>query len=112
MTEKMCWAIIEGLDWKSDHDYNRINKELKEILTLDAFNQLLDFVLVKAKQFKLKFNDVWISKLEAGEDSWSDICFDVVGRGRDEYEQMTEDRLVEIDYLLLYQESFIYSFQS
>ena len=53
------WDIIKDANWELDHDYNRIAKEWSK-LHIDVFSELVIFIDNKSKQFREKFDDVWL----------------------------------------------------
>jgi hypothetical protein len=112
MSEKEIWKVIEGLKWKSDHDYERIQNELSG---LDNQREIEEFVNEKANILFKKYESAWLGHdggpgISVGDDSWGDLVYDVVGRGEDFYNSITVDKLREMANNYDFEESFIYSF--
>jgi hypothetical protein len=113
-TEQENWGMIENLKWKSDHDYDRISSELSN-LNDDMFQELKCFVNNKARELSKKYHDAWLGLdggpgFDIGDDSWSDLIYDVVGRGENFYNSITTNKLREMATNDDYQESFCYCF--
>jgi hypothetical protein len=91
------WDIIKEANWESDHDYNRIAKEWSK-LHIDLFGELTAFIDNKAKQFRDKFVTVWLCDpgLPLSDDAWNDLVYEVIGRGEDFYNSITEEKLHEM----------------
>lgn len=113
--EKKNWELIEATKWKSDHSYRRIEVELSS-LDDKTFKELKEFVHEKAKTLSKIYHDAWLGRdggsgFDVSDDSWSDLVYDVVGRGEDFYNSVTADKLREMASNDDYQESFSYCFQ-
>lgn len=113
--EKKNWELIEGTKWKSDHSYKRIEEELRS-LDNDAFEELKTFVHEKAYLLSKTYHDAWLGidggpGIDASDDGWSDLVYDVVGRGEEFYNNITADKLREMADGYDYEESFSYCFQ-
>ena len=114
INEQKNWKLIETANWKSDHNYNRISSELSN-LDGNAFNELKKFVHEKASILYKTYQDAWLGNdggpgFECSDDSWSDLVYDVVGRGEEFYNSITADKLREMASECDYQESFCYCF--
>ena len=114
MEEKLLWKTIEDVNWKKDHNYNRIKEELL-LIEPNTLNQLKQFVHKKAKELNKKYQQTWLGTdggpgINVGDDSWNDLIYDIVGRGEKFYNSITEDKLREIGNSLDFEESFCYSF--
>ena len=112
--EKNSWQLVESLRWKLDHDYKRIATELSH-LDEDTFRGLRKFVDQKVNLLGNKYNDAWLGKdgtdgIDASDDGWSDLRYDVVGRGEEFYNSITVDKLKEMANNYDYRESFCYCF--
>jgi len=111
--EDQYWKQIEELEWAKDADYNRIEKYLKETLTISEAVQLKDFVRNKTLALAVRFHDDWLGDpgIEVSDDGWSDLTNEVVGRGKEFYENITVEKLQEMANTMDYHENFGYSFQ-
>ena len=111
--EDQYWQQIEKLEWAEDADYNRIEKYLKENFTISEAVRLKDFVREKVDQLRIKFHDDWLGDpgIEVSDDGWSDLTNEVVGRGKEFYENVTVEQLQEMASTNDYYENFSYSFQ-
>ena len=115
MNEQKCWQLIKDAQWKSDHSYNRILKEWLK-LPHDEFIVLEEFIHDKAEELGKKYYDAWLGNdggpgIEASDDGWSDLRYDVVGRGEEFYNSITVDKLREMADNYDYEESFSYCLQ-
>jgi hypothetical protein len=113
--EQKNWKLIEATNWKSDHSYRRIEVELSS-LDDNTFKELKEFVHEKAKTLSKTYYDAWLGRdggpgFDVSDDSWSDLVYDVVGRGEDFYNSITADKLRGMASNDDYQESFSYCFQ-
>ena len=112
--ESIIWKMVGDLKWKSDHNYNRISLELSNLGEGD-FKELKKFVNKKASELYKKYKDAWLgndggSGIDVGDDSWSDLIYDVVGRGEDFYNSITTDKLRDMGNDYDFEESFSYCF--
>jgi hypothetical protein len=110
--EQKYWRLIENAQWKSDHNYNRISDEWSK-LPNNEFQELKEFIHEKVKILSKTYYDAWLGKdggpgIDASDDSWSDLRYDVVGRGEEFYNSITVDKLREMASRYDYQESFCY----
>ena len=107
------WKIIEFLEWSKDHNFKRIRKQLHNM----EFKEVLSS-FAHAKQYALqdKFHDSWLDNdscggIDVSDDGWQDLTAEVVGRGREFYENITLEQLQEMADNRDYSENFMYSFQ-
>ena len=113
-SESKNWKLIEATNWDIDHDYRRIGPELFK-LDKDTFNELKEFVNKKASLLSKTYEDAWLGRdgnggIDVGDDSWSDLVYEVVGRGEKFYNSITADKLREMANNYDYHESFCYCF--
>jgi hypothetical protein len=113
--EQKNWKLIETTNWKSDHSFKRIETELSSLDNI-TFEELEEFVHEKASLLFEKYEDAWLGRdggsgFDVSDDSWSDLVYDVVGRGEEFYNSITADKLREMADNDDYQESFSYCFQ-
>lgn len=110
--EDKYWKQIEQLEWSKDADYRRIEQQLKDNLTPSKVRQLADFVDSKVMELGKRFNDDWLEGpgIDVGDDSWGDLRNEVVGRGKEFYENITVAKLQEMANTNDYNESFAYCF--
>jgi hypothetical protein len=116
--EQKCWKMIEDAKWKLDHDYKRISTTWAE-LPSDEFKMLEDFIDSKVDKLMYNFEPYWLGQngfndgdgIPASDDSWSDLCYDVIGRGERFYDSITAEKLLEMAKNHDYEESFAYCLQ-
>lgn len=108
------WDFVGKSNWVSDHDYNRINilynqyPQSEMNLIKDVYSYFLD-------ELGEKFYDVWLgndggSGIEVSDDGWWDLRAEVIGRGKDFYNNITVEKLQEMAINNDYYENFGYSF--
>lgn len=109
--EVKFWKLIEQANWGKDHNFKRINRFFKENLSKKELEDLRNFVNSKFIELNYRFNDLrkrhdvdWI-----GDDSWSDLLCEVIGRGYFFYKLITDEKIKEMINKNDYQESFYYS---
>ena len=94
------------------HSYKRISNEWSK-LSEDEFQELKKFIHNKASELGGRYENVWLGKdggpgFDVSDDSWSDLRYDVVGRGEEFYNSITVEKLREMADNYDYQESFCY----
>jgi hypothetical protein len=110
--EQKYWQLIEAAQWKSDHSYKRIASEWSK-LSEDEFQGLKKFIHSKASELGKKYENAWLGKdggkgFDVSDDGWSDLRYDVIGRGEEFYNSITVEKLREMADDYDYQESFCY----
>ncbi len=115
--EDKYWQQIEELEWYtdkfiSDGDYKRIEEYIKNNYSYPSARQLADFVDNKVIELGQRFHNDWLGDPGIGvsDDSWSDLRNEVVGRGKEFYENITVEKLQEMANTNDYNESFSYCF--
>ena len=115
--EDKYWKQIEELEWYtdsfiSDGDYGRIKQQLIDNFTPSEIKQLDGFVRNKVNELGKRFHNDWLGNpgIDVGEDSWGDLRNEVVGRGKEFYENITVAKLQEMADNNDYNESFGYCF--
>ena len=115
--EDKYWKQIEELEWYtdsfiSDGDYKRIEQQLIDNLTPPEIKQLDMFVRSKVNELGKRFHNDWLGDPGIGvsDDSWGDLRNEVVGRGKEFYENITVAKLQEMADSNDYNESFSYCF--
>ena len=110
--ENEYWQQIEDLEWSKDGDYRRIEQQLKDNFPPSEARQLDDFANNKVIELGKRFNDDWLGDpgIDVGDDSWGDLRNEVVGRGKEFYENITVAKLQEMANTNDYNESFAYCF--
>jgi len=111
VNEQKFWNIIEKANWKLDHDYERISKEWKKSLDKNTSLSLKEFILEKVYNLKSKFKNEWLnpnSKISLSDDGYHDLMSDIVGRGKEEYYNITLEKLIEIVNKNQFEECFTY----
>tara|TARA_R110000765_G_scaffold63972_1_gene124449 strand:+ start:197 stop:568 length:372 start_codon:yes stop_codon:yes gene_type:complete len=111
--ENKYWQQIEELEWSKDADYRRIEQQLKNNLTPSESIQLDDFARNKVDELGKRFYNDWLGDpgIDVSDDGWSDLRNEVVGRGKEFYENITVAKLQEMANVMDYHESFSYCFQ-
>jgi hypothetical protein len=114
MEEQVLWKMIEVIGWKKDHNYYRIKEELS-VMEPDTVKELKQFVDTKARELRKKYEEAWLGRdggpgIDVGDDSWSDLVYDVVGRGEEFYNSITTEKLREMGNSYDFAESFCYCF--
>ena len=112
LNEDQYWQQIEELEWSKDGDYKRIKQQLIDTLTPSEIKQLVVFVRSKVNELGKRFHNDWLGDPGIGvsDDSWSDLRNEVVGRGKEFYENITVAKLQEMADSNDYNESFSYCF--
>ena len=110
--EDKYWQQVEELEWSKDGDYKRIEQQLIDNFTPSEARQLDDFANNKVIELGKRFNDDWLGDpgIDVGDDSWGDLRNEVVGRGKEFYENITVAKLQEMANTNDYNESFAYCF--
>ena len=116
--EQKCWKMIEDAKWKLDHDYERISTAWAE-LPEKEFDMLEKFINKRAEDLFNIFEPYWLGQndfndgegIPVSDDSWSDLVYDVVGRGERFYNSITAEKLLEMAENYDYKESFAYCLQ-
>ncbi len=110
--QRRFWEFVDKANWKSDHDYDRIKKLLnsdydpREIDSIsNAFKYYMEELDVEYKPSRLSEPGLGV-----GDDGWMDLRGDVIGRGKEFFENITEEKLREMGTSIDYAESFVYSF--
>ena len=107
------WNRIEELNWTSDGDYRRIEDFIKNRYSFSSARELAEFVNSRATELCQKYEDAWLGVPDLAplwDDSWSDLAYEVVGRGREFFETITASKLREMANTNDYHESFAYCF--
>ena len=110
--EDKYWQQIEELEWSKDGDYKRIKQQLIDNFTPSEIKQLDVFVHSKVNELSQRFHDDWLGDpgIDVSDDGWSDLTNEVVGRGKEFYENITVAKLQEMADNNDYNESFSYCF--
>lgn len=112
--DELVWFIVDKVDYKKDNDYYRI-KDL--ILDLNRLYGVSSELISDVRKV-INYKSGYLSKVKSekisdiGEDSRSDLRYDIVSRGEDFYNKALNDVNI-IDKMIDdrdYEESFIYSF--
>jgi hypothetical protein len=113
--DDLFWYVIDLLDYKKDNDYKRVNRYLTDL------NRLAGVPTKTIKLIKsildLKINTLDLASdggkgINVSDDSWSDLRYDVVSRGKEFFHEVVDDPSImekmakEYDYT----ESFAYGF--
>ena len=111
LDEEQYWRWIEELEWSKDGDYKRAEQYLKDNFSKSEVNELNKFRARKVNRLSQLFDSYWLEDvIPVGEDSWSDLRNEVVGRGKEFYENITVEKLKEMGYNSDYNESLSYCF--
>tara|TARA_R110000868_G_scaffold395940_1_gene667952 strand:+ start:249 stop:620 length:372 start_codon:yes stop_codon:yes gene_type:complete len=109
--EKSLWELVENLNWSLDHDFRRIESELM-LMDLDISNQIHEFTELKRNEIYSQYEEDWLGDPGIGvsDDGWSDLTAEVVGRGKNFYENISVKKLQQMVSSDNYHENFMYSF--
>ncbi len=109
---KRLWKQVEELNWQSDGDYRRIEELIKNRYNLSSAKELAEFVDSKVTELGHEFEKAWLGDpgIACSDDSWSDLRYEVVGRGQEFFETITTSKLQDMALARDYQESFEYCF--
>jgi hypothetical protein len=112
--EDELWAEVESLGWAKDHDYRRIREEIEYKFTVSEITRLTDFVDNMQDKLMRKYYNDWLGDpgIDVSDDGWSDLTAEVVGRGKDFYENITLEKLQEMANNDDYRENFRYCFHN
>ena len=107
------WSIIEKLEWSIDHDSDRIKKYILDNYTREEANNLAEFGYEKSGELMDRFESDWLGDpgIQVSDDGWSDLTNEVVGRGKEFYNNITVEKLQRMAISGDYYENFSYSFQ-
>lgn len=107
--ENILWNIIKESKWGSDHDYERI-QNIWRGLPKDIFKELEEFVEEKYSILYKKYKDNWLHSpgIELGDDSWSDLLYEIVGRGKEFYYSISLDKIQQMVNENDFEECFAY----
>jgi len=110
--EDKYWQQVEELEWSKNGDYKRIEQQLIDNFTPSEATQLDDFARNKVNELGKRFNNDWLGDpgIDVSDDGWSDLRNEVVGRGKEFYENITVAKLQEMANTNDYNESFSYCF--
>ena len=113
LSEDELWDMIESYKWDGSkyRDYERIGKKVSK-LSKDKYKQVYGFARAKQRLLRKKFDKVWLSDdfPYTGDDSWTDLRAEIVGRGKKFYNNMNSKKLREMAENQDYNENFLYSF--
>lgn len=110
--EDKMWSLLEGFNWKDDHNYNRISLEFS-LLANKKRVALTKFAQEKMDELDTKFRGDWLAKpgINVSDDGWSDLRAEVIGRGRRFYNLITVAKLKQMANTMDYHENFMYGLQ-
>ena len=113
MLSDAYWQIIESLEWGKDGDYKRTQNEFRRMKISGLEKSIIaDFVREKVRELNVDFKQHWLAN-DFGwvsDDSWWDLRAEVVGRGKEFYENISVYKLGEMAANLDYRENFQYTF--
>jgi hypothetical protein len=109
---KRLWKQVEELAWTSDSDYRRVEEHVKNRYSFSSAKELAKFVNDKAAELAVQYKSAWLSDpgIACGNDSWSDLRYEVVARGQEFFESITVTKMQDMALNQDYQESFAYCF--
>lgn len=109
-TEQELWDMIEKANWKLDHDYDRIKNEWSK-LPKNEQDEIDKFISNKINIISSKFQKDWLGDpgISVSDDGWMDLTAEVVGRGKEFYDNITVKKLQEMADTDDYEECFSYS---
>jgi hypothetical protein len=111
LNEDELWGLIDKFNWSLDHDYVRIRGEIGN-MDLDVANQLHEFAYEKQGKISSKYREDWLGEpgIDVSDDGWSDLTAEVVGQGKEFYNNITVEKLQTMANSGTYYENFMYSF--
>ena len=107
--KKRFWDFVDKADWKSDHDYKRIGALLKseyEGREIDSIRNAYEYYM---EELEREFGHE--GGFGVGDDGWSDLRAEVIGRGQEFFESITSEKLRDMGNSSDYKENFGYLFQ-
>jgi hypothetical protein len=109
---KRLWKQVTELDWTSDSDYRRVEEHVKNRYSFSSAKELAKFVDSKAAELAVQYKSAWLSDpgIACGNDSWSDLRYEVVARGQEFFESITVTKMQDMALNQDYHESFAYCF--
>jgi hypothetical protein len=102
------WKIIEDLKW--DGNYDRCKRELNSKYSEEEIDNLDCFVRNLMGDLYDRYKKDWLERIPASDDAWSDIRAEVVGRGKESFDNITVAKFISMAKNTDYNESFIYIF--
>jgi len=111
-TEKEFWKLVKKVDWKSDNDYDRIKRYLLKNYTKEEIKDFSEIYSSFLDELYIRFEDNWLVEpgISVSDDGWWDLRADVIGRGKDFYNNITVKTLQSMANNHDYEENFGYSF--
>jgi hypothetical protein len=106
MTQEDFWKVVEELNYKTDDDFERCSDYLHKNYSLEEILEFENIAWELIRNIDMRFPNID----EISDDSWSDLCYDIVSRGKEFYESITKDIIKEMIKNNDYCESFAYSF--
>ena len=115
LSEDELWDMIEKFGWLDYGDARLAVKDIGEKvskLSKDEYYQLTGFIEVKLYQLYDKYEKDWLDgKIQVSDDGWSDLRAEVIGRGKDFYNNITVEKLSDMADSRDYTENFTYVLQ-
>lgn len=105
------WNFVDEADWRSDINYERIQKLLKTKYKKER--KMFDNIFQHFKnEAYTKFENDWLGEpgFDVSDDGYSDLIADVVGRGEEFYNNADAKILQTMASYNDYDESFSYCF--
>jgi len=111
--EAKFWKFVEKAGWLNDQNYTRINKKFKS-LSKEEQKELSDAFNKFHEDLYDEYKKDWIGTpgIEVSDDGWSDLRAEVIGRGKNFYDNISAEQLREMALNRDYKESFSYCFHS
>lgn len=108
------WEFVESANWQSDHNYERIRDMIDSEEKRNIYQSINSYFTGLLYN---RFKDNWLNKdgkggYQISDDSYSDLINEVVGRGKEFYDNITPDKMHEMALNHDFTESFAYSFLS
>ena len=94
LTKNQIWKIIDKINLykTSDDEYKIVHDRLHTKYSQKQIRQIIDFILDRHIELEVKFRHVelpWI----IGDDSFSGLLFEIIGRGKKFYHSITSEKL-------------------
>lgn len=107
LSDDQLWKIIKRCQWEKDHNYKRIKEFLEKNYSKSMQTDIAMFVFEKQEELNVIFGKK--RGINVSDDGWSDLRAEVIGRGREFYNNISAKQLRKMANSLDYHESFYYA---
>lgn len=111
LSDDQLWKIIKKCQWEKDHDYDRIKQFLEKNYSKSMQTDIAMFVSKKRDELYERFKKDWTGRpgINVSDDGWADLRGEVIGRGKEFYNNISAQKLRSMANSFDYHESFFYS---